>query len=231
MNNGLHTWVMNTSQARHLQIDLSYKIVRVSNRTIPQSIAGVDVSISRFSKRGRAAVVVLSYPDMEILDLAMLEDDINFPYVPGLLSFREIPIILKAWQKLRISPDLVIVDGQGIAHPRRFGIASHLGLLLDIPSIGCAKSRLIGDHEPVADDAGSYSPLTDGEEIIGAVLRTRSSVKPVYVSIGHKIDLSDAISLVLKCCCGLRLPEPTRLAHLAAGQTGIFTVNTTFRGK
>ena len=218
MQNGLlHRWDLNPKEAFKLQIELSDRIVRFNHHLSPRFIAGVDVSVARFSKSGRAAVVVLSYPELEVTDIAVSEGEIGFPYVPGLLSFREIPLILEAWKKLRVQPDLIIVDGQGIAHPRRLGIASHLGLLLDVPAIGCAKSRLIGEHGPLADKAGSCSMLMDHDEIIGAVVRTRCSVKPVYVSIGHKIDLPGSISWVLNCCRGLRLPEPTRQAHLAAG--------------
>lgn len=173
-----------------------------------------------FFKAGRAAIVILNYPELEIIDMATSEGEINFPYVPGLLSFREMPLILEAWEKLTTIPDLILADGQGIAHPRRLGIASHLGLTLDVPSIGCAKSRLIGEHGPLAAEAGSFSFLTDHDEIIGAAVRTRFSVNPVYVSIGHRIDLESSISWVLNCCRGLRLPEPTRLAHIAAGGTG-----------
>jgi deoxyribonuclease V len=211
---------LDTAAARKLQTDLSYRIVRSNRRLSPSTIAGIDVSVARFSKAGRAAVVVLSYPELEIIDMATSEGEISFPYVPGLLSFREMPLILKAWEKLRTMPDLILADGQGIAHPRRLGIASHLGLTLDIPSIGCAKSRLIGEHGPLAAEAGSFSLLTDHDEIIGAAVRTRLSINPVYVSIGHKIDLESSITWVLNCCRGVRLPEPTRLAHIAAGGMG-----------
>jgi deoxyribonuclease V len=135
--------------------------------------------------------------------------------VPGLLSFREAPAVLEALRLLQNDPDLIFVDGQGIAHPRRVGIASHIGVLVDRPTIGCAKSLLCGQHEAVADSVGSYSYVIDNGEIIGAALRTKAGVKPIYVSIGHKIDLETAIQIVLSCCRGYRLPEPTRLAHLA----------------
>ena len=210
-------WDCDIKEARNLQTELSHKVACFNRNLSPCIIAGIDVSIARFSKAGRAAVVALSYPEMKLIDLAVAEGEISFPYVPGLLSFREIPLILEAWKKLRALPDLILVDGQGIAHPRRLGIAAHLGLLLDVPAIGCAKSRLIGEHSPLAAEAGSSSLLIDKDEIIGAVVRTRRSVKPVFVSIGHKIDLPGSISWVLNCCRGLRLPEPTRQAHLAAG--------------
>jgi len=139
------------------------------------------------------------------------------PYIPGLLSFRESPLILAACQRLTVTPDLILVDGQGIAHPRRIGLASHLGLFLDTPTIGCAKSLLCGSHETLPEKPGSYAELVDTGETIGAALRTRLGVKPVYVSIGHKVDLRTALHWAMECCRGYRLPEPTRLAHLAAG--------------
>jgi len=217
MENGLsHAWDLDITQARDLQKKLSHEVIRYNPGLHPRLIAGIDVSISRFSKVGRAAVVVLSYSSLELIEVSVLEGNINFPYIPGLLSFREAPLIIEAWQKLKTHPDLLMVDGQGIAHPRRLGIASHLGLLLNMPSIGCAKSRLTGDHTPLPNASGSCSWLTDGEEVIGAVVRTKRSVTPLYISIGHKIDLASSVAWVLNCCCGFRLPQPTRLAHMAA---------------
>lgn len=162
-------------------------------------------------------MVVLSYPELEIAEVQTVEDSIDFPYVPGLLSFREAPLTLAACGQLSVTPDLILVDGQGIAHPRRLGLASHLGLFLDTPTIGCAKSRLCGSHFEPADEPGSHAELVDNDEVIGAVLRTKAKVKPIYVSIGHRVDLESAIYWVTECCRGYRLPEPTRLAHLAAG--------------
>ncbi|UCC16177.1 MAG: deoxyribonuclease V, partial [Dehalococcoidales bacterium] len=164
-----------------------------------------------------ASVVLLNYPDLEIIDIQKASGPLEFPYVPGLLSFRELPLTLAACEKLSITPDLVIVDGQGIAHPRRFGLASHLGVLTDIPTIGCAKSRLCGSHTEPHNKPGDFSHVVDKDEIIGAALRTKQGVKPVYVSVGHKISLNTAIKWVINCCRGYRLPQPTRLAHLAAG--------------
>ena len=162
-------------------------------------------------------MVTLRYPELIVAAGQTAQGTVEFPYVPGLLSFRELPLVLRAFEEMASAPDLVFVDGQGIAHPRRFGIAAHLGLLLDVPTIGCAKSWLIGDHEEPGMEAGSYTPLVDGGETIGAVVRTRSGVKPVYVSIGHKVSLEQAVQWVLACCRGYRLPEPTRMAHQAAG--------------
>jgi len=212
-----HPWDLDSSQARELQSRLSCEVIRCNGGMNVKLIAGIDVSVSRFSRAGRAAVVVLDYRSLELCEVSVVEGDIDFPYIPGLLSFREAPLALRAWQRLKSRPDLLMVDGQGIAHPRRLGIASHLGLLLDIPSIGCAKSRLTGTHNLVPEEAGSYRLLGEKNEIIGAAVRTKRRVKPVYVSIGHRIDLDSAISLVLECCRGFRLPQPTRLAHMAAG--------------
>jgi deoxyribonuclease V len=149
--------------------------------------------------------------------MKVVERKVTLPYIPGLLSFREAPLIVAACEELSNVPDLILVDGQGIAHPRRLGLASHLGLFLDVPTVGCAKSRLCGKHKPVGEKVGSYTELVDNGDVIGAVLRTKVGVKPIYVSIGHKISLSSARKWVLNCCRGYRLPEPTRLAHLAAG--------------
>jgi deoxyribonuclease V len=178
-------------------------------------VAGVDVSV----KKGisQAAVVLLSFPDLIPLEQKTARKPARFPYVPGFLSFRECPVILAAVRKLNTRPDLVFFDGQGIAHPRRLGIASHAGLLLRTPTIGCAKTRLTGTHEEPGEKAGSFSLLYDHEEVIGLVLRTRDRVKPVFLSIGHRIDLNRAKEYTLSCCAGFRLPEPIRLAHQAAG--------------
>jgi len=212
-----HGWRVSSAQASEIQIRLASLVSKVGELTRPRYIAGVDISVDRARGMGRGAVVVLSYPSLEVAEVETVEDSIDFPYVPGLLSFREAPITLAACEKLEITPDLIMVDGQGIAHPRRLGLASHLGLFLDTPTIGCAKSRLCGSHDTPAEEPGNYAELTDNGEIIGAVLRTKAGVKPVYVSIGHKIDLESAIHWTLQCCRGYRLPEPTRLAHLAAG--------------
>jgi deoxyribonuclease V len=213
----LHGWRLRPSEARELQLKLASLVSRTNVLATPRYIAGLDISVDRQRGMGRAAVVVLSYPELEVAEVQTVEDRIDFPYVPGLLSFREAPITLAACERLSIVPDLFLVDGQGIAHPRRLGLASHLGLFLDRPTIGCAKSRLCGAHETPGDEPGSYAELEDNDETIGAVLRTKTGVKPIYVSIGHKVDLDTAVYWALQCCRGYRLPEPTRLAHLAAG--------------
>jgi deoxyribonuclease V len=212
-----HRWHVTPKQAVKIQKSLAGAILKTGKITAPRYIAGVDISVNRFSKMGTGAVVVLNYPALQVVEIQTVTDRVNFPYVPGLLSFREIPLLIKAFEKLKIIPDIVIVDGQGYAHPRRCGIASHLGLLLGIPTIGCAKSRLCGEHVMPGVKADSFAELKDGDEVIGVVLRTRENVKPLYISIGHMIDLSTAIKWVLACCRGYRLPEPTRLAHQAAG--------------
>jgi deoxyribonuclease V len=212
----LHNWQMSIAQAKQIQQELASQVSPKSETIKLHFIAGVDISAPDSRGIARAAAVILNYPELEVIEVKTAEDKLNFPYIPGLLSFRETPLVLAACQKLSTDPDLLLVDGQGIAHPRRFGIASHLGLLLDIPTIGCAKSRLCGTHALVTAEAGAYAELTDNGEIIGVALRTKADVSPVYISIGHKIDLPTAIHWVLECCRGQRLPEPSRLAHLAA---------------
>ena len=214
----LHSWQVSPTEAQATQKRLAGLVSRTNELASPRFVAGVDIS-----PRGRlgtgtgiGAVVVLSYPHLTVVEVRTIEQRIDFPYVPGLLSFREAPLILSACHKLTTVPDLVLVDGQGIAHPRRFGLASHLGLLLDRPTIGCAKSLLCGEHDLVPESPGGFAEIRDGGNVIGAALRTKAAVKPVYVSIGHKVDLDSAISWVMGCCRGYRLPEPTRLAHLAA---------------
>ncbi len=177
----------------------------------------MDISAPKADATARAAVVILEYPELRAVEVKVVSGRLSFPYIPGLLSFRESPLTLTACGELNLSPDLIIVDGQGILHPRRFGLASHLGLLLDTPTIGCAKSLLCGEHQEPGLEPGSYAEVVDKGEVIGAALRTREGTSPVYVSIGHKIDLESAIYWVRRCCRGFRVPEPTRLAHLAAG--------------
>lgn len=182
--------------------------------------AGCDVSMNRFSTDGFAGFVLLSYPDMELMGESVVRGDITFPYIPGLLSFREIPLLLEAWQRLHPKPDLIVVDGVGIAHPRRLGIATHLGLILGVPTIGCAKSVLTGVYDEPGIEAGSFSYLTDAKtgERIGAALRTKHKVKPVFISPGHLITLAESIDIIKSCVRGYRIPEPTRQAHEAVNR-------------
>jgi deoxyribonuclease V len=212
-----HEWQVSVARAREIQSSLA-KRVSAENRVVnPRLIAGIDISAPDAQGVARGAVVVLRYPELDIVEVKEARSKIRFPYVPGLLSFREGPLILAACERLCNVPELVLVDGQGIAHPRRFGLASHVGLLLDLPTIGCAKSILCGEHQSLGEEAGSQAELLDKGELIGAALRTKSGVKPIYVSVGHNINLVSALEWVMKCCRGYRLPEPTRLAHLAAG--------------
>lgn len=211
-----HPWQVSTAEAKEIQLRLRSQLSIEPNLGTVRTVAGVDVGVK--NRVTRAAVVVLSYPDLEPLDRCMAEAPATMPYVPGLLSFREGPAVLSACEGLAVEPDLFIFDGHGFAHPRRFGIASHIGVILDKPSIGCAKSRLCGTHQEPPPEAGSYVPLCDGDEVIGAVVRTRDGVSPVYVSVGHRVDLETAIEYLLGCCKGYRLPETTRYAHRAASQ-------------
>lgn len=179
----------------------------------PETVAGVDVGFEEENTITRAAVVVLDFPSLEPIEHAIYREPTRFPYVPGLLSFREIPAVLGAMKRLKRLPDLLLCDGQGIAHPRRLGIASHLGLLTGIPAIGVGKSRLIGSYEEPGEEKGNWSPLLDRGETIGAVVRTRSHIKPLYISAGHRIDLESAIHFVLVCTRRYKLPETTRASH------------------
>ena len=213
----LHEWEVSTARAREIQLSLAKRVTNENEAINPHLVAGIDISSGDAQGVARGAVVVLSYPELNIVEIEIAEGRITMPYIPGLLSFRECPLILDACENLSNIPDLVLIDGQGIAHPRRLGLASHVGLFLDLPTIGCAKSILCGKHQPLSEEAGSYAELLDKGELIGAALRTKSGVKPIYVSVGHKIDLTVALQWVINCCRGYRLPEPTRLAHLAAG--------------
>ena len=213
----MHGWQLSITQALDLQRRLAEQVSRSSEVTTPRFIAGVDISVGKAQGMATAAVVVLSYPELRVVEIKIAQGRLDLPYIPGLLSFREAPLTLAACEELSITPDLFLVDGQGVAHPRRFGLASHLGLFLDMPTIGCAKSLLCGRHETPGVEPGSCAELIDGSEAIGVALRTKLGVKPIYVSIGHKVDLQTAIYWVLECCRGYRLPEPTRLAHQAAG--------------
>lgn len=212
-----HRWDLSPEEAIALQKRLAGRVIKRAELGRVTTVAGVDAGYR--PGLARAAVVTLSYPELELVDYATATRPVNFPYVPGLLSFREGPVVLDALDRLASTPDLLIFDGQGLAHPRRFGIASHIGLLVDIPSIGCAKRRLCGQYEEPDPERGSFTLLTDNEETIGAVVRTRTNVKPVFVSIGHRVDLATSIHYVLSCCRGYRLPETTRWAdRVAAGE-------------
>lgn len=212
-----HPWDLPVAAAKALQARLAEEVVAemTFDPAAVGTVAGVDVGFR--GGLARAAVVVLGFPDLQPVDYALAEAPVTFPYVPGLLALREGPSVLAALEKLTTWPDLFIFDAQGVAHPRRLGLATHMGIILDWPSIGCAKSRLIGVHEAPGDAVGDWAPLLDAGETIGAVVRSRAGVKPLYVSIGHRIDLPTAIDFVLRCTRGYRLPETTRYAHKAAG--------------
>ncbi len=209
----LHPWDLDVASARTLQRELAARVI--SDRPLGPytTVGGADVSYSKLSPTLYAAVVVLRADTLEPIDRAGVVAEATFPYVPGFLSFREAPPVIEAFEKLSVRPDVLICDGQGIAHPRRLGLASHVGLWLEIPTIGCAKSHLFGAHEEPGPMRGQWSPMTDGDETIGAVLRTRDRVKPLFVSPGHLCDLEGAIAAVLGSTRGYRLPVTTRLAH------------------
>lgn len=210
-----HPWNISPSEAREIQRQLGRRALVEPLDHQPKVIAGVDVSVK--GEQGRAAVALLSYPDLVPLKATTATMPVSFPYVPGLLAFREGPVVLAAMEQLVDRPDVLMFDAQGLAHPRRMGLATHLGILLDMPAVGCAKSRLCGTYVEPDERKGSWTALIDGDEVIGAVVRTRDGVRPVFVSIGHRVDLETAVSLVLGCAIKYRLPEPTRWAHRVAG--------------
>lgn len=205
-------------QAITLQKQLAAKVEILPLQKRVRLIGGVDAAFPTGKNSCLAGVVVMRFPEMEIAEEVHAEVDCHFPYIPGMLSFREAPAILAAIRKLENLPDLLLVDGQGLAHPRRFGLACHLGLELGLPTIGCAKSRLIGRHVEPAHAKGSQVDLMDKDQVVGRVLRSRAGVKPLYISVGHLIDLDGAVDLVLRCCGRYRLPEPTRLADKLVGR-------------
>jgi deoxyribonuclease V len=210
----LHAWNLQQSEAIALQRELAKRVVREDRLDEVHHIAGVDMAINEENGMARAAVVLLTYPALEVVEQHVYEEPVRMPYIPGLLSFRETPSILGAFALLKQQPELVMVDGQGIAHPRRLGIASHLGLWLELPTIGCAKSILRGEFDRAAlgEEVGSWVPLIDKNEVIGAALRTRARTNPMFISLGHRISLETSLRYVLACSRGYRLPEPTRLA-------------------
>lgn len=210
----LHSWDLTPADAVALQKKLARRVKTTAPISTCDLIAGADVSYRRFSPTFYAGVVVLRVSDWSVVEQQSAIGECAFPYIPGLLSFREAPILLEVFAKLKHRPDAVMIDGQGFAHPRRFGIACHLGVWLRIPTIGCGKTRLIGDFDAPGPNAGDASPLRHKDEIIGSALRTKPRTNPLFISIGHKIDLESAVRLVLASCQGYRQPEPTRRAHL-----------------
>lgn len=214
----LHPWKVSYKEAVRIQNDLRKQLILRKEFVNPGLVAGADVSYSKKNSRFYAMVIVFKFPELIPIEEITATRSVEFPYIPGFLSFREAPVLLEAFKKIKNIPDVVIVDGQGIAHPRGLGLASHLGLILDLPTVGCAKNRLTGQYQEVADEAGSYEFLRINGRVMGAVLRTKKGVKPVFISPGHRIDLSSSIELVLKTTKGYRLPEPTRQAHIKGGQ-------------
>lgn len=222
----LHRWNLSYSKARHCQSALASRVRFIPLKKQPKLIAGLDCTFTKDGQKIIAAVVVLKSPDFTPVETASASRKLTFPYIPGLLSFREAPACIAAVKKLKTTPDIFIIDGQGIAHPRRLGLAAHLGLFFDKPTIGCAKSRLTGFFEEPPSEKGAYSLLKDKKDVkqdtryetIGAVVRTRTNVKPVFVSVGNKCLLKDAVKITLRCATKYRLPEPTRLAHQLVGK-------------
>jgi len=211
----LHDWNLTPHEAVQLQKELRANIfiTPLGARRV-ETVAGADISFNKFSETVYAGIVVLRLPSLEVIEEVGVVSETRFPYVPGLLSFRESPSVLEAWSRLKVEPDAVMFDGQGIAHPRRVGIASHVGLIVKRPTFGCAKSILVGKHEEPSPERGSWTPLIDKGDTVGAALRTKKNVQPIYVSPGHLIDLEGAVDLTLRCDGGYRQPEPTRRAHL-----------------
>ncbi|MGQ9516135.1 MAG: deoxyribonuclease V [Anaerolineae bacterium] len=213
-----HPWNVSVEEATAIQQKLAQQVVRENAVAVEsvRCVAGVDVGF--VGATARAAVVVCEFPSLRPIAHSLAQVPVSFPYIPGLLAFREGPAVLAALEALDVWPDVFIFDAQGIAHPRRLGLASHMGVVLDWPSIGCAKSRLIGQYAVPPAERGAWTPLTDGQECIGAVLRTRAGVEPVFISIGHRVDLETAVEMVLRCTTQYRLPEAGRLAHMLASR-------------
>lgn len=214
----LHPWRVSPAEAIAIQARLAPQVIPEGGPEAVRYVAGADIALGKPAlsgvegSNGRGAVVLLSYPDLRLVEHHAVDEPVPFPYVPGLLAFREVPVLARAFEKLERTPDLLLVDGHGLSHQRRFGIACHLGLLLDVPTIGVAKSRLVGRHDDPPPEAGGRAELRDGPDLVGLVLRTRDGVSPVFVSVGHRIGLHEAAEWVLRVCRGYRLPEPTRLA-------------------
>lgn len=210
----IHPWDVSPKEAIAIQNELRKKIVLQSKKEKFKYIAGADITCFKDSDEAYAGIVVMAFPELSVVEEKGVKGRVNFPYIPGLLAFREAPILLNAFERLDIEPDLILFDGQGVAHPRGMGIAAHIGLLLNKPAMGCAKSRLTGSYDEPEKERGSFSYLYDKDKkVIGAVVRTKTNINPIFVSIGYKINLSNSITFALECCRGYKLPEPTRLAH------------------
>ena len=213
----LHPWEVSLEEARDIQRYLASQVSQLSTISErPRFVAGKDISAPDPDGVAWGAAVVMSLPDLRVVEVKQAQGKPGFPYIPGFLSFREAPLVLSALERLVTTPDFIIADGQGLAHPRHFGLACHLGLFADTPTIGCAKSLLRGRNGSLDRERGAWAALEDHGDVVGAALRTRESVSPIYVSVGHKVDLPSALRWVLTCCAGYRMPEPARLAHQAA---------------
>ena len=219
----LHRWNVSIAEAKEIQDRLREKVIVSPLMNTIRYVAGADVSFDKGSNIVHAAIVIIRFSDLSIVEKKGASEEVNFPYVPGLLAFREGPPVLTVWEQLDHKPDVILFDAHGIAHPRRFGLACHLGVILDIPSIGCAKSVLVGSYSEPGTKAGEFSLLVDKGEEVGAAVRTKDGIGPVFVTIGHRVDLPSAIKLTLDCVKGYRVPEPTRQAH--------FVVNALRRGE
>jgi deoxyribonuclease V len=222
----LHSWEVNPQEAIKIQKDLKSNISLKKSFSKINKIAGADVSY--YQNKMIAGVVIFEFPNLKTIERQSFISTVNFPYIPGLLTFREGPSLLAAFKKIKNDPDIILFDGQGIAHPRRMGIATHLGLFLDKPTIGCAKSKLSGKYTSVGEEKGDYTLLKEGKEVLGAVLRTRRKVKPIFISPGYKIDLSNSIEITLKCIVKYRLPVPVREAHIFVNQIRNNLTSTTY---
>lgn len=218
----LKDWPRTIEQAQVVQDQLRDRVILDDRLGEVRWVGGADLGFEEQGTIARAAVVVLSFPELERVEYAIARMPTPFPYVPGFLSFREVPAILQAFRQLQQKPDVILCDGQGYAHPRRFGLACHLGVLLDLPTIGAAKSRLLGDHDPLGAAKGDWQPTIDRAETVGAVVRSRHNCRPLYVSSGHRVSLPTAIDLVLRCTTRYRLPETTRWADAIASQRGAY---------
>ena len=214
----LHSWSVTPFEARQIQNHLRSQLRVEKHRGPIRLVAGADISFERFSDVAFAAFVVLDFKTLEIVATSQAVSLLSFPYIPGLLTFREAGPLIEAWKALRVDPDIVVFDGHGIAHPRRLGIAAHMGLILDRPTFGCGKSLLIGNYSRLGEKKGSTAPLLDGDEQIGVALRTKDRTNPVFISRGHKIDLETCVRVALATTRGYRIPEPTRQAHLLANE-------------
>lgn len=216
---------LSPSDAIALQNELRQQIALTSLKKPVATIAGADISFNKFSTTVYAGIVVMQFPSLQVIDKASVTDITEFPYIPGLLAFREVPALAKAWNKLHIKPDVLMLDGHGIAHPRRMGIATHFGVVMQTVTLGCAKSRLAGSFEEPANEPRAYSDLIHRQEVIGKVLRTKKNCKPVFVSPGNLITMEESLDIVLQCIGKYRIPEPTRLAHNYVNEVRLEAMN------